>query len=396
MDVNNLQYDNPHFFQQQNLISTMMEHQKVQFDIWMEGFDDKDEELKQSKHDLENSRCELKEIKTREEGLENEIGEITFKTETLEKEIEFTQRKLFDSRENMKNKDFQLNEYEKMKDIADKVIRKLKEENERLSEEVKELKKKEKADDDFINTSCQTNVKSIEENKYVKEITDLLKEQQVFRIDMNEKKIELGKIDDENKALKNKLTILEEKCNEHKASIENSSKHTVVNVSICEELTQVDPTFSFQNFKCEQCGNKFISSTNLENHIENVHDEKQRWIIQCLEKEDELSRHKLSLAFSLSHLKNTETKETHKCHCRSPCEINHFKYNWKKSKSDELFNRLTNLSDMKILGTKAKCYSCNQCEETFSRMLDLEAHNKSIHKESTNKRIFNRDNFNSY
>ena len=71
----------------------------------MKGFDDKDEELKQSKHDLENSRCELKEIKSREEGLENEIGEITFKTETLEKEIEFTQRKLFDSRENMKNKD---------------------------------------------------------------------------------------------------------------------------------------------------------------------------------------------------------------------------------------------------------------------------------------------------
>ena len=84
MDVNNLQYDNPHFFQQQNLISAMMEHQKVQFDIWMKGFDDKDEELKQSKHDLENSRFELKEIKTREEGLDNEIGKITFKTETIE------------------------------------------------------------------------------------------------------------------------------------------------------------------------------------------------------------------------------------------------------------------------------------------------------------------------
>ena len=105
---------------------------------------------------------------------------------------------------------------------------------------------------------------------------------------MNEKKIELGNIDDENKALKNKLNILEEKYNEHKASIENSS-----NVSICEELRQVDPAISFQNFKCKQ------SSTNLENHIENVHKDKQRWIIQCLEKEDELSKHKLNLAFSL-------------------------------------------------------------------------------------------------
>ena len=154
-----------------------------------------------------------------------------------------------------------------------------------------------KADEDFINKSCQTNFKSIEENKYVTEITNLIKEQQELIIDMNEKKIELGNIDDENKGLKNKLNILEEKYNEHKASIEKSS-----NVSICEELIKVDPAISFQNFKCEQCGNKFNSSTNLENHIEKVHEDKQRWIIQCLEKEDELSKHKLNLAFSLSHL----------------------------------------------------------------------------------------------
>ena len=84
---------------------------------------------------------------------------------------------------------------------------------------------------------------------------------------------------------------------------------------------------------------------------------------KLLQMEKEISEQRLQIATSLFNLKQQELKEKlQPCVCRGFCSINHIKYNWTKSVSENLFSRYKSH------------YSCNQCSENFQNLHQLKAH----------------------
>ena len=68
--------------------------------------------------------------------------------------------------------------------------------------------------------------------------------------------------------------------------------------------------------------------------------------------------------------------------------VDHNKYKFVKSHSEELFCRLSGLSENQFsshvsisgFGVKVKCYTCSFCEENFKKQGDLKRHTKYEHR----------------
>ena len=136
--------------------------------------------------------------------------------------------------------------------------------------------------------------------------------------------------------------------------------------SLHEELQQLEL------FYCEICGSAFESLDELDTHRKTSHS-------------DELKLDNMSQIANFE-LKLSEQKANGKEYCR----INHHKYNFVKSRSDELFAELKKFSELdkssnvfreSSFGAKRKFYTCNVCDRTFSKQGEFKKHMRSEHRE---------------
>ena len=162
---------------------------------------------------------------------------------------------------------------------------------------------------------------------------------------------------------------------------------------------------------CANCNLTFTSLEELADHKRTAHNKKRHLksvaLAKMREMEDKLSKQIVSFTSSLIKLKNKEQKESRGCHCRSFCRIYHEKHSFVRSRSDQILEELRSLTkfpelcdktthnaadidghvishqlerDSIYTGTIVKKYTCDICEEKFSKQGALKKHKKSEHR----------------
>ena len=163
--------------------------------------------------------------------------------------------------------------------------------------------------------------------------------------------------------------------------------------SLSEELQQAN------SFKCFQCSTVFGNNCELRVHTDTIHEQKTMLKVALLRKlsdlEHKVSEQKIKCTSSLYELEKLEIREHHTCHCKNFCRITHSKHNFVKSKSKQLFTKLSSNTDHElssILSNPKKCttehdfgalpkkYTCNKCAAFFSKQSMLKKHKKHEHK----------------
>ena len=223
----------------------------------------------------------------------------------------------------------------------------------------------------------------------------------------------LETLNSEKDNLQNKLELLECKTNE--VTEEKSQKHEKEEINLGAELSLSGYLNVTKPFKCKQCEMLFHTRSDLKCHIRNDHEE-QNWKFKCnkCEKEFEtrrvlrnhtksshekvnviedwkmkvnrlgskLSEQKCNLVEDLFRLREKESREKQICRCRGICKINHFKQNWSKSESAEMFYKFKDSfqanQDNCQIGTVKKI-ACTYCEQNFLKLGDLGRHMKANH-----------------
>lgn len=101
------------------------------------------------------------------------------------------------------------------------------------------------------------------------------------------------------------------------------------------------------------------------------------WKLKLAQLEKSINSEKLKISFDLLQLKEREGCESKMlgCNCKTFCRIIHIKHNWKKSKSQEICNKL------KLLNHP---YSCEKCDKTFPNVDCLNMHEKTTHTQREN------------
>ena len=309
-----------------------------------EKLNEEEKEITELHNEIKNIECDLNQEKEINEDLEEEIkrkdDEISAKEysiEDLENVVKEVVRELNIQRENNISLAQQVGEalkLEKKVEIQTKVIHE-------LNEKIKEKKHE-------------------ESHKEIEKLTDEIK---VLQTDIEKKESFLSNLINENESIKRELKLLEE---------EN------------------------QNTKitCNKCRKEYGCQKDLNSHMETDHIEAIQSLTMKLEElQKELSSQKLGLTMNLFNLKEKEEGEKQTCTCKGYCRIYHPKYNWKKSKSLEMFTRLESLNIQPVdqticidignddnTGASKKSYSCEHCENSFVKVGDLSNHVKKNHK----------------
>ena len=164
--------------------------------------------------------------------------------------------------------------------------------------------------------------------------------------------------------------------------------------SLSDELQQV------RRFTCLQCSQLFADDGELKDHTETSHAGKTMLKVSLLKKltdlEHKVWEQKIECTSSLYELEKLEIREQQSCHCKNFCRITHAKHNFVKSKSNQLFSKLSSIGVCELdhifsnpkksnntecdFGALAKKYTCNKCEAFFSRQSLLKKHKKHEHK----------------
>ena len=138
-----------------------------------------------------------------------------------------------------------------------------------------------------------------------------------------------------------------------------------------------------------ECGDKPQIVQGLESHIRSEHEgssEKKFLETKLNEIKTKINEQKVKLTSTLFRLKEKESLEIETCNCKNFCQINHFKQNWRRSVSSDIFSKMkmvNNLSD-ELKENNAR-NSCQFCEESFQGMDALESHIQTVHgKEEKN------------
>ena len=156
--------------------------------------------------------------------------------------------------------------------------------------------------------------------------------------------------------------------------------------SLGDELSQV------QLFECDKCKAGFMNEAELKVHVSTSHGQSATNLksellerISLLEKE--ISQQQINLSTSTLTLKKNETEAKKTCNCRLSdrkrfCRINHYRYTYIRSKSDEIYSKVVEKPDNSIqvvssvFGAIRKKFTCKACDKEFQKQGHLKKHNK--------------------
>ena len=210
------------------------------------------------------------------------------------------------------DKDDRIRKFEKSKLIADNVITNLQEER-----------------------NLQGNV--------LENAKQILKEKELLTTEKESLEKEVLDIQKENDLKEEKLKHIEMEMNNLK---ERLSKFTEdkVNVHVDDKNIQTDSDYSQEVEKlngpdCKICNEVFFNTTDLENHLLSEHP-KRMLDTKLEELEKELVSERLKLSLKLVSLKEKENRKMGACNCRKHCRIFHTRFNWKRSESGQILERM--------------------------------------------------------
>lgn len=339
-------------------------------------------------------------LKKKNSELQNENDELVEKVNQLDEDTDAGVEMLQMAHERERKNKIEL------KELKDKVIRmkELEKEKEQLSSKFQFVKNKLEeclkqnqeaiiSKDDKIkelesSLSCEKSLENKADNAVIDVNEKKIKEQAlVIKTLQNEKfLLEKKNVDliDESEMQKVKVIELEQFI-EKKASANSSAS------SLSDELKQV------QVFQCHKCDNSFVTHEDLKKHQKHVHDAKQKRMAVLQTKMNNIAQHlseqKMSISSSILQFQKKEISLRQSCTCKSYCRIFHTKHNFVKSKSNELFSKLKNISSSDAIysvnqeesnnfgtGALRKSYPCNKCEKGFTKQGLLKKHMKMEHR----------------
>ena len=275
--------------------------------------------------------------------LENDIKEkddfankLRKKRNNLEMEVKQLFEKMELRNENILKLDLDLKNQKEASHIAIKV---LSEENERFKDQANLANSKIEA---FEKEKRERKTKEdVKENELLKEIKELSQEI------TNLKEINLGKekqiqqLVEEKEALDEKVDVLQiesGKVDENRMENEARSLH-----SLAEEFNLCGITNAESaKFKCKHCDKAFASKDDLKNHVDNIH--KKVTLMKLVNLKQKLLSQSAHFTFSVHRLKKIEVCQVQKpCYCKRYCVISHTKHNWRKSKSDDMMKKFSEI-----------------------------------------------------
>ena len=325
---------------------------------------------------------------------ETELEEVKKEVEDLKDENKQNQKKIKDLLDDLQyerneNEDLEidLKKTEKQVDILKHGIRNKDSIIDGLD---KILKEKENEMNKLGETKAIEEKKGTIQNNVIKELKDKLNEKEEIISDGEREKEELDNLLKEIKQLeganKEKERMLDNIVIENeklKVTLEKLES-TKENLSLGDELNlHVSKTFI-----CEECGKSFDMRSEMNLHIENVHEkvnDKKLWTAKLTEMEIKICGQKVEISSGIFRLKEKELNLNKICRCRGFCRINHQKHSWSKSRSTNLFGKMLNLNANQVTkcqGAVQKSYTCDSCEENFVKMIELRKHKKTTHKSS--------------
>ena len=293
--------------------------------------------------ELENSKEQNLQKEKAIKDLKNELKQERDNSEDLELDMNGKEDELKHLQKCLKNRDEIMNGLDIIIKERNEDISQFRQNNTSRENQVVEgfkLEKKVEIQNNIIKELKNTinDKENMKNSDISKEIKDLLKEIEEVKIENKEKEALLERLDNEKEILKEKLKTLEEKNKEF--DCHESLKE---NVSLYEELSNSSYLNITKPFKCERCDKLMCSMRDLSQHMKNYHeglDEKEAMEAKLKDLEWTICQQKLNLATSLYTLKENELKENQMCRCRGWCGINHQKYGWKVSQSEEILTKM--------------------------------------------------------
>ena len=213
------------------------------------------------------------------------------------------------------DKDDRIRKFEKSKLIADNVIKNLQEERN-------------------LQGNVLENAKQIlkEKEHLITEKDSLEKEVLYIQKENNLKEEKLKHIDMEMNILKEKLS----KFKEAKVNVDVDDKNIQTNSDYPKRVEKLNGP------DCKICSESFLNTADLENHFLSEHP-KIMLDRKLEELEKELVSERLKLSLKLVLLKEKENRKMGACNCRKHCRIFHTRFNWKRSESGQIFERMQTL-----------------------------------------------------
>ena len=226
-------------------------------------------------------------------------------------------------------------------------------------------------------TDIQANViKEMQENQLIKELEynnvkeeteKLLQEIKQLEKENNNKEILIEEVNKEKELLIERCDLLEEKKKQplRIVSLEKDHCETCVNKLVSkidiqdhiqnkhqEEIIKVKDVISEETnktemFKCGKCDSNFHLMTDFRSHVRSNHLEHGMWKTKALEIKLELAEKKFDLVHKIYLLKEREISTNQRCNCKGFCLINHAKFSWKKSIGEHLKRKFIDVTSVR-------------------------------------------------
>ena len=311
---------------------------------------DKEENL-QNKKDLKDIKSELQCDKALNLELEEELNGKVDEIDHMKKDLQEKEEEIEEMKKYLYSKESEFDDLEVFVKERVEEIKNLRENNLSMAQQFGEVIKIEKKVEiqSKVIQELQENLKQKQNVETAEEVNTLLRDIGQLQMDVQDKEQLLEKVNTENNEIKERLFILEEKNNDLKKSIENANMNLSENISLQAELEQSRIEVSPILTKCKICAVQFETFGDLREHMKNLHEEtNQKEILKTKVKNLEwmICQQKLNLSTSLYTLKENELKENQMCRCRGWCGINHQKYGWKVSQSEEILTKMKGFSNM--------------------------------------------------
>ena len=190
-----------------------------------------------------------------------------------------------------------------------------------------------------------------------------------------EKQNQLNDLANENKQSLEKIIVLEELNEKAEHSKKSRLSLKSESLSLQQELHFADEMSLGEIIECNYCEKMFFSKREVKKHIQTVH--MQTMKSKLLELERNAAEQSKEIVQSLYELKQKELKEkVEPCKCKGFCRIYHGRFNWKKFKSDLIFEKFREVSESLAL------HSCNNRSKSFEYKTNVDEHIGRNHGET--------------